>query len=122
MTKEEEILDKHVIEFHEEFLNTAKIRRLKGKILDAMRECSEGGENIYSGEDTISGMPEVTYPIIAANLPHVQLMEYPDLKDVILITSPQYCSKCNPETYGTERIGVLFSGNNQCGSCGNNWK
>jgi len=36
MTKATEILDKHVIEFQDEFLDTAKRRKLKEKILEAM--------------------------------------------------------------------------------------
>lgn len=63
MSKATEILDKHVIEFQEEFLNTNKMKRLKDKILEAMEEykharditdtrCEEGQNNDCSCVDT----------------------------------------------------------------------
>lgn len=42
MSKATEILDKHVIEFQDEFLNTNKMRKLKDKILAAMEEYKTG--------------------------------------------------------------------------------
>jgi len=43
MSKAAEILDKHAIELRDEFLDTAKRRKLKEKILAAMEEYKEEG-------------------------------------------------------------------------------